>query len=148
MPTLRVATHLIRIASIGLIALMGCLFLACVTTSEDGLAPHDRAPSTYWRTLLGTGVPLESALTLYGDDLLRFLEREALTLRVALARGTGPFVSDLAHTLELDSTSVLSLGERLRSHRPTIDPILTEPGSFNADRARRLSAALRLALSP
>jgi hypothetical protein len=125
-----------------------CLIAACATTTVDGLAPHDRAPSTYWRALLGTGVPLETALSQYGDDLLRFLEREALNVRAALARGAGPFLSELAHALDLDAASLSDLGERLRRGRSTIDSPLSEPGPFTPERARRLSHALRSAVAP
>lgn len=128
-------------------SLVVCLWLAaCATTSQDGLRPHDRAPSTYWRALAGTGVPLETALTLYGDDLLRFLERETHGLRAALARGAGPVVSDLAHALSLEAASVGALGEKLRRHRETLEAPLVEPGPFTPERVRRLAAALRQAV--
>lgn len=120
--------------------------VACATTSEDGLRPHDRAPSTYWRALVGTGVPLETALELYGDDFLRFLERETHALRAALARGSGSTVSDLAHALDLDAASVGSLGEKLRQHRGTVEAPLVETGPFTPERVRRLSVALRQAV--
>lgn len=120
--------------------------VACATTSEDGLRPHDRAPSTYWRALVGTGVPLETALALYGDDLLRFLERETHALRAALARGAGPIVSDLAHALGLEAASVGALGEKLRQHRGIVEVPLVETGPFTPDRVRRLSVALRQAV--
>lgn len=122
------------------------VLVACATTSEDGLRPHDRSASTYWRALAGTGVPLETALTLYGDDLLRFLERETHALRAALARGSGPVVSDLAHALSLEAASVGALGEKLRQHRASLEAPLVEAGPFTPERVRRLAAALRLAV--
>lgn len=132
-------------AATGLAAACAAL-VACATTSQDGLRPHDRAPSTYWRALVGTGVPLETALELYSEDFLRFLERETHAIRAALARGAGPFVSDLAHALDLDLASVGGLGEKLRQHRGTVEAPLVETGPFTPDRVRRLSVALRQAV--
>lgn len=132
----------VRVGVVGACAAL----IACATTSEDGLRPHDRAPSTYWRALVGTGVPLETALELYGEDLLRFFERETHALRAALARGAGPTVSDLAHALSLDAASVGALGEKLRRERDAVEAPLVEPGPFTADRVRRLSVALRRAV--
>lgn len=120
--------------------------VACATTSEDGLRPHERSASTYWRALVGTGVPLETALELYGDDFLRFLERETHAVRAALARGAGPVVSDLAHAMSLDAEAVGRLGAKLREHRASVEAPLVEMGPFTPDRVRRLSAALRQAV--
>lgn len=132
-------------AAAGLIGACAAL-VACATTSEDGLRPHDRTASTYWRALVGTGVPLETALELYGDDFLRFLERETHALRAALARGAGPVVSDLAHAMSLDVASIGALGQKLREHRATVEAPLVETGPFTPERVRRLSAALRQAV--
>lgn len=112
------------------------------TTPEDGLLPPERSPSTYLRSLAGVGIELEQAIELYGEDFMVFMGRYRHEVRVALARGRGTFVSDLAHVLGLPAGQVDELGRLLRSHRSELDPPLTGAGPMEPERVRRFSEVL------
>ena len=48
-------------------------------------------------------------------------------ISLAIARGSGPFVTDLAHWLELPPRLMATLGETLRAARPVLEPALDAP---------------------
>jgi len=114
-----------------------------LTTPDDDPLPPSRTSGTYLRTLVGVGIDLPVAIALHGEDLFAFLDHHRTSLRVALARGDGWFITDLGQVLGLDAAGTVALAEALRESRPELDPILTEAGPFDADRTRRLAAALR-----
>jgi hypothetical protein len=131
-----VVALVVTVAALG--ASPGC----ATTTPEDGLLPPERSGSTYLRSLAGVGIELEQAIELYGEDFMHFMGRYRHEVRVALARGRGAFVSDLAHVLGLPSGQVDELGALLRRHRGELDPPLDGAGPMEPERVRRFSEAL------
>ncbi|MFO0750716.1 MAG: hypothetical protein U1F43_34360 [Myxococcota bacterium] len=86
------------------------------------------------------------ALTADDDSSFSYLERHQQEVRVALARGDGPFVGDVAQRLGLPAPLIPHLGRVLRRARPDLEPELAG-GHIDKARARAFARALVAALA-
>lgn len=66
-----------------------------------------------------------------GDTAGRALESRR-EIALAIARGNGPFVTDLAAWLELPPALLPELGQALREARPVLDPAMAQPIAVDA----------------
>ncbi len=66
-----------------------------------------------------------------GDTAGRALESRR-EIALAIARGSGPFVTDLAAWLELPPALLPELGQALRAGRPVLEPALAQPIAVDA----------------
>jgi len=106
--------------------------------------------SSLFTTVLLVFVPADIFLIVWlvmdGEDAIsleRYLERHRQEVRVAVVRGDGPFVRDLAEGLALPEPLIAPLGEALRAHRAALEAPLAEPGPMSRMRAGRFLLALR-----
>lgn len=86
------------------------------------------------------------AFTASDDDSFSYLERHQQEVRVALAKGDGAFVTDIAQSLKLPHALVSHLGEVLHAARPELEPSLAET-RIDRERARAFSKAMVSAIA-
>ena len=78
-------------------------------------------------TVVG-GALLVGAYSIYADDVSKLdLEDERPEIRLALARGDGVFVTDLASALHLPPRDVPCLGRTLQAARPVLTRSMAQP---------------------
>ncbi|MCC6622875.1 MAG: hypothetical protein IT385_16570 [Deltaproteobacteria bacterium] len=110
--------------------------------SEDG----DNALLITGAILLGISVVgTVVALTAEDGGDFSYLERHQQEVRIALARGDGPFVADLAQTLALPAPLVPHLGAVVRAARPALEPSVGS-GPVDREGARAFARELVRAL--
>ena len=106
------------------------------------------------KSSLFTGVllaflPVDILLTVVaasGEDLGISLETHRREIRLALARGEGPFIDTLGAAFALDADGRKELRLALLEHRAALDAPLSEDGPVDAMRAQRFTEALVVAL--
>lgn len=129
------------VAAGGCLGIMGVAVLS-VELTAPGQVSADQS--------LLTGValaflPVDVFLTVVlaeGEVDLSYFDQHRQAIRVAVVRGDGPFVRDLAQALELPAALIPALGEVLQDARPGLEPILIEDGPFDRDRAWRFATRL------
>lgn len=88
-------------------------------------------------TLLGLAVV--GAITLLDDDGPQaYLDKHGREVRLALARGQGPFVHDVGHNLGIAPKLVPHLGRVLQRARERLEPLMTDGKGFAAELVRVL----------
>ncbi|TNF32789.1 MAG: hypothetical protein EP329_09215 [Deltaproteobacteria bacterium] len=99
------------------------LAAGCASFDKGGSSEGCEGPLVTVAGVLGGITLAASLLTMeieYGDAK-DYLERRRRPIRVALARGSGLFVDDLATVLELPRDAVPTLGAALQAHQPRLD---------------------------
>ena len=137
---------------------LGCdggasLSMVATTTQATSEGSKDDSGQTDTSTLLITGAVVLGlsvsgtvvALTEDGSGDFSYLERHQQEVRVALARGDGPFMADLGRGLALPPGLVPHLATVVRRARPELEPPLAS-GRVDRARARAFSRALVAAL--
>jgi hypothetical protein len=113
-----------------------------------GEAAIDLKSMMFTGLLLGF-LPIDILLTLAavdGEDFGISLETHRREIRLALARGEGPFVDALGAAFALDADGRKDLKLAMREHRAALDKPLAEDGPIDAERAQRFTEALVAAL--
>lgn len=125
----------------------GCtgLFTSGVALANLSLDSPIRLDSSLFLGVAVAFLPVDIVLTyamIEGDFELTYLERNRREIMVAVARGEGPFVSDLAYALGFDEEATRELGAALREARAEVVRPLSEPGPIDRARRDRFVAAL------
>lgn len=144
-------------------ALVGLTMSTPSCSASLGLIATSADASTAESNFLGSGlftsvalgfVPVDVFITVMAvasdgelTALERYLDAHRQEVRVALSRGQGAFVRDVAHALALPDGLVEPLGAALRAHRGALEAALTEPRPIAREQALRFIAALREALA-
>jgi len=90
-------------------------------------------------TLLGLAVV--GAITLLDDDGPQaYLDKHGREVRLALAKGQGPFVEDVGHNLGIAPSLVPHLGQVLQRSRDRLEPLMANGKGFAAELTRVLLA--------
>ncbi|MCC6622461.1 MAG: hypothetical protein IT385_14450 [Deltaproteobacteria bacterium] len=130
-----------EIASTGVTATSGG------TSGDDGdgseMSEGDRTAWLVVFVLLGVTTVGGLVAWTVSDEEMSYLDQHRQDIRVALARGDGPFVRDVAAGLRLPPELVPALGEALRAHRASIEPALAGEEVAPAGFARALDRAVR-----
>ncbi len=105
------------------LALTGCSRMFDASSSESGNAVDDTLAlvsslGSIATSVGTTGMAIDSARTGHALEQRR-------EIKVAIARGQGPFVTDLAAWLALPDAMVPALGKALRDARPVLEPALS-----------------------
>jgi len=104
-----------------IVGVSGCAELDVSDTSKDNDA---RAAAFSTGSAAALGIGLVALLTERGGTGEPVSGRRDIAL--AIARGQGPFVSDLAGWLELPESMLPALGECLREARPVLEAALSD----------------------
>jgi len=116
--------------------------MASTSPEEDSESDSENALLITGAVLLGLSVTATVVvLTEDGGDDFSYLQKHQQEVRIALARGDGPFVSDLAERLTLPAALVPHLGEVLRAARPALEPPVAD-GPVDRERANTFSREL------
>ena len=127
----------------------GLVTLASLSVNATvGEAAIDLKSSTFTGVLLAF-VPVDIFLTVAatnGEDMGISLESHRREIRLALAKGEGPFIDVLGAAFALDDDGRALMQQALREHRAALDAPLAEEGPIDAARAERFTQALLAAL--
>jgi|GEM_PF-2979113 len=111
------------------LATLGC---GGVDLSSDGNDPIIEA-NTFAFSFAGLGLSIgTTAFFTEGDEATGRPLGERREISLAIARGSGPFVTDLAAWLELPPKLLPDLGEALRDARPVLEEALSSELSVKA----------------
>lgn len=135
-------------------ALTGCLgggeifstTLMASTSPDEDSEDGDNALLITGAVLLGLSI-VGTVVALTADDggEFSYLQEHQQEVRIALARGDGPFVADLAQSLALPGSLVPHLGAVIRAARPALEPPVAS-GPVDREGARTFSKELVRAL--
>lgn len=103
-------------------------FAASVVQSSS---PHASDEEAGWLVLgVGAGLLAVSATTAVVSEgaMSAYLDRHCDDVELALARGSGPFVSDVADRLGAGEADLAAIGEALRAARPVLHERLRAAG--------------------
>jgi hypothetical protein len=125
----------IRVRRLALGAALACTVAHARCSSAD-LMSSDGDGDVSGAAALSSGLGLTlgffvSGLFTEGDAAGRALESRR-ELSLAIARGSGPFVTDLAAWLELPPALLPELGQALRDARTALEPALAKPISLQS----------------
>jgi len=149
-----------RLPKLGAILALAASAPACLggeeiflTTSTAASSPESEGDSSDTDSLLITGAValgltvVATLVVVTSDDGgdFSYLREHQQEVRVAIARGDGPFVSDLGQRLGLPSPLLPHLGDVLQAARPALEPPLAR-GAVDEERARVFSRELVRAL--